>query len=170
MMVGQGRRVDMGIRVKVSSAPEAWTATHMSALASMANLSLLEIVTRPQGCLETYTKVMRGTKVLYEGTSSRSLGRERGTTVIVRDLFHNVSFLSLTKLRFQIPVRQAALAFSSSLISACKQAVQVLVLVRPDVKWTLWEEAAIGSSVGGPSLKKLLSVNGVGQAGTVRLA
>lgn len=63
------------------------------ALASIAALGLLEVITRPQGSNETYTKVIRGSKVLFEGVSSRSLGRERGTTTVVKDLFSDVSFL-----------------------------------------------------------------------------
>lgn len=52
----------------------------------------------------------------------------------VRDLFN------------AIPVRRASLAASpASTLTACRQAMEALVLVAPKVRWTLWEDKLGGA-------------------------
>jgi DNA mismatch repair ATPase MutL len=60
-----------------------------------------------------------------------------------------------------VPVRKKALkeAGPSSTITACRKVVEALALVRPDVRWDMWEETAIGSSSGGA--KQILHISGV---------
>lgn len=49
---------------------------------------------------------------------------------------------------------------SSSTIIACRRLVEAMALVRPGVKWTMWEEkATAGTPINGP--KKIISINGV---------
>ncbi|KLT45528.1 hypothetical protein CC85DRAFT_325650 [Cutaneotrichosporon oleaginosum] len=96
------------------------------ALASISALSLMEITSRAPGA-ETHSKIIRNGETIYLGKARHELGRARGTTVSVRDLFN------------AIPVRRASLASTPS-ISACKQAMEALVLVAPKIRWVLWED------------------------------
>ncbi|XP_038722364.1 DNA mismatch repair protein MLH3 isoform X2 [Tripterygium wilfordii] len=57
------------------------------ALASIADVSLLEIVTKACGRPNGYRKVMKGAKCLYLGLDDDM--KDVGTTVVVRDLFYN---------------------------------------------------------------------------------
>lgn len=57
------------------------------ALASISDVSLLEIVTKACGRPNGYRKVMKGSKCLYLGICDDR--KEMGTTVVVRDLFYN---------------------------------------------------------------------------------
>jgi DNA mismatch repair ATPase MutL len=65
----------------------------------------------------------------------------------------------------QIPVRQVSLEStpSSSTISSCRKVIEAMALVRPEVKWTLWEEKTGATPANG--LKKLISINGVSGLG-----
>ncbi|KAL4027258.1 hypothetical protein IC575_015721 [Cucumis melo] len=56
------------------------------ALASISDLSLVEIITRACGRANGYRKVLKGCKCLYLGIDDME---DFGTTVIVRDLFYN---------------------------------------------------------------------------------
>ena len=59
----------------------------------------------------------------------------------------------------QIPVRQASLASASqtSTLATCKKVIETVALARPGVKWSLWEERAVGTSLGtGP--KRVLMI------------
>lgn len=86
--------VDMDSEEKVSGGSPWREYADWVALSAVAALGLLEIITRARDSTETLTKVIRGSKVLFEGTSSRSLGRVSGTTVIVKDLFHDASLFT----------------------------------------------------------------------------
>ncbi|KAL5538811.1 hypothetical protein UlMin_045599 [Ulmus minor] len=57
------------------------------ALASISDVSLLEIVTKACGRPNGYRKVMKGRKCLYLGIDDDR--KDAGTTVVVRDLFYN---------------------------------------------------------------------------------
>ncbi|XP_065856516.1 DNA mismatch repair protein MLH3 isoform X2 [Euphorbia lathyris] len=57
------------------------------ALASISDVSLLEIVTKARGMPNGYRKVLKGSKCLYLGVNDDR--KDVGTTVIVRDLFYN---------------------------------------------------------------------------------
>lgn len=89
---------------------------------------------------------MQNGQTLYLGKARNDLGRAHGTTVTVRDLFNS------------IPVRRASLASApSTSLVACRQALEVLALVSPRTRWTLWEERLGG-------MKKVLYWGGVRQA------
>lgn len=57
------------------------------ALASISEVSLLEILTRTFGRANGYRKLLKGCKCLYLGIDDDR--KEVGTTVVARDLFHN---------------------------------------------------------------------------------
>ncbi|KAH9710588.1 DNA mismatch repair protein MLH3 [Citrus sinensis] len=57
------------------------------ALASISDVSLLEIITKAHGRPNGYRKVMKGSKCLYIGIDDER--KDVGTTVVSRDLFYN---------------------------------------------------------------------------------
>lgn len=57
------------------------------ALCSIADVSLLEVITKTHGMPHGYRKVLKGRKCLYIGIEDDI--RDIGTTVVVRDLFYN---------------------------------------------------------------------------------
>ncbi|KAH9662328.1 DNA mismatch repair protein MLH3 [Citrus sinensis] len=57
------------------------------ALASISDVSLLEIITKAHGRPNGYRKVMKGSKCLYLGIDDER--KDVGTTVVSRDLFYN---------------------------------------------------------------------------------
>uniref|UniRef100_A0A2P2LHF7 MutL C-terminal dimerisation domain-containing protein n=2 Tax=Rhizophora mucronata TaxID=61149 RepID=A0A2P2LHF7_RHIMU len=57
------------------------------ALASISDVSLLEIVTKAHGMPNGYRKIVKGSKCLYLGIDDSR--KDFGTTVVVRDLFYN---------------------------------------------------------------------------------
>ncbi|XP_050228464.1 DNA mismatch repair protein MLH3 isoform X2 [Mercurialis annua] len=57
------------------------------ALASISDVSLLEIITKARGSPNGYREVLKGSKCLYLGVNDDR--KDVGTTVIVRDLFYN---------------------------------------------------------------------------------
>ncbi|GFZ45397.1 hypothetical protein JCM24511_03123 [Saitozyma sp. JCM 24511] len=118
------------------------------ALSSIGSLGLVEIITRTDGSRHTYTKVIKDSKVLFEGTSSRALSRPCGTTIIVKDLFHG------------IPVRQSHLAAvpPASILGGCKKVIETLALSRPGVKWSLWEDRLVGTSAN-TGLRRILTLS-----------
>ena len=103
-------------------------------------------------------------KTLFNGQSKRDRRGAKGTTIVVRELFHNVGSVLTHALNkndtytAQVPVRQLALAATStqSTLSACKKVIETLALARPSVSWIFWEEKAVGTSVGGS--KRILSI------------
>ncbi|KAL1354261.1 hypothetical protein AAHE18_05G029500 [Arachis hypogaea] len=92
------------------------------ALASISEVSLLEIVTRTYGRPNGYRKVLKGCKCLYLGVDDDR--KEVGTTVAVRDLFYNQ------------PVRRKYMQSSpNKVLQSIKKCVQRLALVRPNVSF-----------------------------------
>ncbi|WCJ32829.1 DNA mismatch repair protein MLH3 [Euphorbia peplus] len=84
----------LGERYVTSKFPDlAETSTSNSfgfrgeALASISDVSLLEIVTKARGMPNGYRKVLKGSKCLYLGVNDDR--KDVGTTVIVRDVFYN---------------------------------------------------------------------------------
>ncbi|KAF2291688.1 hypothetical protein GH714_028137 [Hevea brasiliensis] len=57
------------------------------ALASISDVSLLEIISKARGRPNGYRKVLKGSKSLYLGVNEDR--KDVGTTVVVRDLFYN---------------------------------------------------------------------------------
>lgn len=92
------------------------------ALSSIANISLLEILTKAHGRPNGYRKVMKGSKCLYIGIDD---GRQDvGTTVIVRDLFYNQ------------PVRRKLIHTSAKkVLESVKKCVLRISLVHPKVSF-----------------------------------
>ncbi|KAI4327847.1 hypothetical protein L6164_020261 [Bauhinia variegata] len=90
------------------------------ALASISEVSLLEIVTRTYGIPNGYRKVLKGCKCLYLGIDDER--KEVGTSVIVRDLFYNQ------------PVRRKHMQSSlKKVLQSVKKCVLRLALVRPNI-------------------------------------
>ncbi|KAJ7953230.1 DNA mismatch repair protein MLH3 [Quillaja saponaria] len=92
------------------------------ALASISDVSLLEIVTRTNGRPNGYRKVLKGCKCLYLGLDDDR--KNVGTTVIVRDLFYNQ------------PVRRKCMQSSAKkVLQSVKKCVLRLALVHPKVSF-----------------------------------
>ncbi|TKY70238.1 DNA mismatch repair protein MLH3 [Spatholobus suberectus] len=92
------------------------------ALASISEVSLLEIVTRTYGRPNGYRKVLKGCKCLYLGIDDDR--KEVGTTVVVRDLFYNQ------------PVRRKYMQSSpNKVLQSIKKSVMRLALVRPNISF-----------------------------------
>ena len=98
----------MDFAEKVNQEPNGCgnNTTSLVALSSIIAMGLVEISTRTNDSPETFTKLIKvrllhlekicitnpsqGSKTIYEGVSSRSIAGSHGTTVLVKDLFHNV--------------------------------------------------------------------------------
>ncbi|XP_068468695.1 DNA mismatch repair protein MLH3 isoform X3 [Phaseolus vulgaris] len=92
------------------------------ALASISDVSVLEIVTRTHGRPNGYQKVLKGCKCLYLGIDDDR--KEVGTTVVVRDLFYNQ------------PVRRKCILSSpNKVLQSIKKCVMRLALVRPNISF-----------------------------------
>ncbi|WVR06205.1 hypothetical protein IAU60_003235 [Kwoniella sp. DSM 27419] len=101
------------------------------ALSSIAAMSLLSITSRTAESSSSQTKIMMGSKVVFSGIHpSRSIPRGSGTSVTVKEIFHNV------------PVRRQELAQVSedTLMRGCRKVVEVLALAKPGIHWRLSEE------------------------------
>ncbi|KAJ4714043.1 DNA mismatch repair protein MLH3 [Melia azedarach] len=94
------------------------------ALASIANVSLLEIITKAYGRPNGYRKVMKGSECLY-----LQIDNERtdvGTTVVARDLFYNQ------------PVRRNYIQFSpKKVLHSVKKCVFRIALVHSQVSFNV---------------------------------
>ncbi|RDX87164.1 DNA mismatch repair protein MLH3, partial [Mucuna pruriens] len=92
------------------------------ALASISEVSLLEIMTRTYGRPNGYRKVLKGCKCLYLSIDDDR--KEVGTTVVVRDLFYNQ------------PVRRKYMQSSpNKVLQSIKKCVMRLALVRPNISF-----------------------------------
>eukprot|EP00051_Salpingoeca_urceolata_P010205 m.124425 g.124425 ORF g.124425 m.124425 type:complete len:966 (+) comp16621_c0_seq4:1402-4299(+) len=93
------------------------------ALASLQELGVLEVVTRPEGSAATFAKILSHGTVVSLGPSIRPLSRP-GTTVTVRDLFAN------------LPVRQKALCPKLEL-EQVRHRIEAIALANPRVAFLL---------------------------------
>ncbi|XP_050906323.1 DNA mismatch repair protein MLH3 isoform X3 [Lathyrus oleraceus] len=92
------------------------------ALASISEVSLLEIVTRAYGRPNGYRKVLKGCKCLYLGIDDDR--KEAGTTVIVCEIFYNQ------------PVRRKHIESSpNKVLQSIKKCVMRLALVCPNISF-----------------------------------
>ncbi|XP_028795356.1 DNA mismatch repair protein MLH3 isoform X2 [Neltuma alba] len=90
------------------------------ALASISEVSVLEILTRTFGRANGYRKVLKGCKCLYLGIDDDR--KEVGTTVVVRDLFHNQ------------PVRRKHVQSSpKKVLQSVKKCMLRVALVHPNI-------------------------------------
>ncbi|XP_022158273.1 DNA mismatch repair protein MLH3 isoform X5 [Momordica charantia] len=93
-------------------------------LASISDVSLVEIITKTCGRANGYRKVMKGCKCLYLGVDDDM--EDVGTTVIVRDLFYNQ------------PVRRKQMQSSpKKVLQAVKKCVVRIALVHSKVSFKL---------------------------------
>ncbi|KAG0243111.1 DNA mismatch repair protein [Actinomortierella wolfii] len=97
------------------------------ALASIAEMSLLEITSKPRQQDRAYTVLFRGGDRLLLEESSKQLRYGYGTSVVVRDLF------------YKFPVRQRQVSQQSSLqdIEGVKRTVEKLALAAPHVNFVV---------------------------------
>ncbi|CAH9133600.1 unnamed protein product [Cuscuta epithymum] len=92
------------------------------ALSSIADVSLVEIITKAHGRPNGYRKVLKGCKCLYLGIDGERL--DVGTTVTVCDLFYNQ------------PVRRKhMLSNSKKVLHMIKECVLRIALVQPNVSF-----------------------------------
>ncbi|KAJ8771069.1 hypothetical protein K2173_023394 [Erythroxylum novogranatense] len=92
------------------------------ALASISDISLLEIVTKASGRPNGYRKTIKGSKCLYLGIDDEK--KDFGTTIIVYDLFYNQ------------PVRRKILQSSpKKVLHLVKQCVFQIALVHPHISF-----------------------------------
>ncbi|XP_062102778.1 DNA mismatch repair protein MLH3 isoform X2 [Humulus lupulus] len=92
------------------------------ALASISDVSLLEVVTKASGRPNGYRKVMKGSKCLYLGIHDDR--KDVGTTVVVRDLFYNQ------------PIRRKYIQSSpKKVLQSIKKCVQRISLVHSKVSF-----------------------------------
>lgn len=94
------------------------------ALASISDVSLLEVVTKASGRPNGYRKVMKGSKCLYLGVDDDR--KDVGTTVVVRDLFYNQ------------PVRRKCMQSSpKKVLHSVKKCVHRIALVHSKVSFKI---------------------------------
>ncbi|KAJ1569210.1 hypothetical protein HK405_008358, partial [Cladochytrium tenue] len=92
-----------------------------TALASIGDISVLQMTSRSLVSLRTVTKIIKGGKVLLLGTAPFS--RKPGTTVKATDIF------------FNMPVRQRYIADESS--ENIRRSIEPLLLAKPGISFTL---------------------------------
>ncbi|KAK9164726.1 hypothetical protein Syun_005628 [Stephania yunnanensis] len=92
------------------------------ALASLSDISLVEVMTKARGTPNAYRKIIKGCKCLYLGIDDTR--RDLGTTVVVRDLFYNQ------------PVRRRCMLSSlKKVLHSVKKCVLRIALVHPLVSF-----------------------------------
>ena len=131
------------------------------ALASIADLSVLEVSSRTARARQSWSTILKvrtrdiarcrkltysaqGTDALYFGPSVRWQRQSAGTTVCVRDAFHNVRVPhSSSRTRFtsdvklQLPVRRLAHTPSARTLELIRREIETYALVFPNVTFQL---------------------------------
>ncbi|KAK2466034.1 hypothetical protein APHAL10511_001676 [Amanita phalloides] len=95
------------------------------ALASIANLSCLEICSRTLHSRDTWSVIVKGGKSLYKGSAIRWRRESPGTTVHVRDAFYN------------LPVRRRSHPPPSRVLEQIRRELESYALVFTDVSFSL---------------------------------
>ncbi|MGI8423610.1 MAG: DNA mismatch repair endonuclease MutL [Chloroflexota bacterium] len=111
------------------------------ALASIAAVSMMEITSRAAGIAAGHTIRLEGGRLVHQGAT----GAPPGTTVTVRQLFHNV------------PARQA---FQRTAAGEVRQVVQLcthLALAAPGVRFTLECDGRLALQTPGSTLREALA-------------
>ncbi|KZT06406.1 uncharacterized protein LAESUDRAFT_759256 [Laetiporus sulphureus 93-53] len=95
------------------------------ALASAADLSCIEISSRTARSRESWSVILKGGDVLYNGPSVRWRRESPGTVVSVRDAFYN------------LPIRRRSHPSASKTIELVRKDIETFALVSPHVSFTL---------------------------------
>ncbi|KAH6915093.1 histidine kinase-like ATPase [Coprinopsis sp. MPI-PUGE-AT-0042] len=95
------------------------------ALASAAELSCLEVVSRTANSRDCWSVILKGGKRLYEGLAVRWWRESPGTVVCVRDAFYN------------LPVRRLSHPSPAKTWDLVRHELEVYALVFPEVSFTL---------------------------------
>ncbi|KAI5079106.1 hypothetical protein GOP47_0006777 [Adiantum capillus-veneris] len=96
------------------------------ALSSLSDIGVVEIITRTRGSPNTYKKIMKASKKLSLGLYGEQ--RAPGTTVVLRELFHN------------LPVRRKVIQSSPrKVLQAVKDRTLRLALIHPDVSFRVFD-------------------------------
>ncbi|CAG8569636.1 14558_t:CDS:10, partial [Funneliformis mosseae] len=96
------------------------------ALSSLAEVSILEIISKHPDCYDTYCTILKGGQRLQYGPT-RCRRRKSGTIIIIRDLFYTY------------PVRRKHLSENKFIneLENVKKSVESLALINPQVTFTL---------------------------------
>lgn len=95
------------------------------ALASIADLSILEISSRTAKARQSWSVILKGPETLFFGPSARWHRQSAGTTVCVRDAFHS------------LPVRRLAHTPSSRTLELIGREIETYALIIPNVTFQL---------------------------------
>ncbi|KAI8999804.1 hypothetical protein BC832DRAFT_594373 [Gaertneriomyces semiglobifer] len=119
----------LGQRYATSKAGNQNTCTSFGfrgeALASISEIARIEIITRSTGGSQTFTVHLKDDKQLFFGLAP--FGRRRGTTIIVRDIFH------------KYPVRQKSLLGKGTMI-AIRRSLEPIALLAYKTSITLIDQ------------------------------
>ncbi|KAG6378611.1 carboxyl transferase domain-containing protein [Boletus reticuloceps] len=111
------------------------------ALASMADLSCLEISSRTARSRESWSVIVKAGRSLYTGPSIRWRRESSGTVVSIRDAFFNVCVrpgLSVQLVTIeQLPVRRQSHPTPNKTIELIRQELEAYALVFPNISFSL---------------------------------
>ncbi|KIJ37395.1 hypothetical protein M422DRAFT_177918 [Sphaerobolus stellatus SS14] len=114
------------------------------ALASAANLSCLEMSSRSAISRDTWSVILKGNKKLYYSSAVRHRREKPGTTVFIRDAFHN------------LPIRRKSHPNTARTLELIRKDLECVALVCPDVSFTL--ENSGKENVEGKGRGRIMSV------------
>ncbi|KZT35571.1 ATPase domain of HSP90 chaperone/DNA topoisomerase II/histidine kinase [Sistotremastrum suecicum HHB10207 ss-3] len=95
------------------------------ALASVADISCLEISSRTAGAKESWSVIVKGGKELYVGPAIRWRRESPGTTVCIRDAFYN------------LPIRRTSHTAPARTVELVKKEIEVYALMFPGVTFSV---------------------------------
>ncbi|KAI5116357.1 hypothetical protein M0805_003808, partial [Coniferiporia weirii] len=114
------------------------------ALASAADLSLIEISSRTARSKESWSVILKGGEELYYGPSLRWRREQAGTTVSIRDAFYN------------LPIRRRSHPGAARTIELVQRELESFALVFTHVAFSLRDESK--TNRGGPDKARVLSI------------
>ncbi|KAJ6539720.1 hypothetical protein B0H19DRAFT_370767 [Mycena capillaripes] len=95
------------------------------ALASCADICCLEISSRTARSRQSWSVIVKGSKMLYNGPATRWRRESPGTTVCIRDAFYN------------LPVRRLSHPTPARTLDAIRHEIEPFAIVFPNVAFTL---------------------------------
>ncbi|KZV63354.1 hypothetical protein PENSPDRAFT_758036 [Peniophora sp. CONT] len=113
------------------------------ALASAADISCIEIVSRTARSRECRTIIMKNGKCLYDGPSSRWRRDKPGTVVCLRDMFYN------------LPIRRTSHPSPAKTLELIRKEIELYAVVFPEVSFKLEDTSRAHE---GSSDARLLSI------------